>query len=75
MKVISLHYSGWEEQVLKKSMFDIESRSVVDIISCSICCPSGTDFIKQILKGLIFTYPKEIAKSSKPPPLLKEFQT
>ena len=70
VKIIPLYYSGREERVLKKSMFDIEPRNVVDIISCSICCPSGGDFIKQILRGLIFSYLKEIANFSKPPSLL-----
>ena len=51
-------------------MSDIEPRNVVDFISCSIRCPSGWDFIKQILTGLIFSYLKEIAKFSKPPQLL-----
>ena len=32
--IIPLNYSGREERVLKKSMFDIEPRNVVDIISC-----------------------------------------
>ena len=30
-------------------MFNIEQSNVVDIISFSIFCPSGGDFIKQIL--------------------------
>ena len=50
-------------------MFDIEPKNVADIISCSVCYPSGGDFIKEILWGLIFSYLKKIAKSSKPPPL------
>ena len=54
-------------------MFDIESRNVVNIVSRSICCPSGEDFIKQIFRGLIFSSFKEIAKFSKPSPLLKGF--
>ena len=29
-------------------MFDIEPRNVADIISCSVCWPSGGDFIKEI---------------------------
>ena len=70
LKIIPLCNSGREERVLRKTIFDIEPRNVVDIISCSICCPSGGDFIKQILRGLIFSHPKEIAKFSKPPPLL-----
>ena len=40
-------------------MFDIEPRNVADIISCSVCCPSGGDFIKEILRGLIFSYLKK----------------
>ena len=36
-------------------MFDIEPRNVVDITSCSVWCPSDEDFIKEILKGLIFS--------------------
>ena len=35
----------------KKSMCEIELRNVVNFISCSMCCPSGGDFIKQILRG------------------------
>ena len=66
VKTIPLYYTGGEERVLKKSMSDIEPRNVVDIISCSICCPSGGDIIKQILMGLIFSYLKEIANISKP---------
>ena len=50
-------------------MFDIEPRNVDDIISGSVCCPSGGDFIKEILRGLIFSYLKKIAKFSKKPPL------
>ena len=45
VKIIPLNYIGREEQALKKNMFDIESKNVVDIISCSICCPSGGSFI------------------------------
>ena len=67
--IIPLNYSGREERVLKKSMFDIQPKNVVDIISCSICCLSGVDLIKEILRGLIFSYLKEIAKFSKSPPL------
>ena len=48
--------SELEERVLKKSMFEIELRNVADIVSCSVCCPSGGDFIKGILRGLIFSY-------------------
>ena len=69
VKIIPLDCSGREERVLKKIMFDIEPRNVADIISCSVCCPSGGDFIKEILRGLIFSYLKKIAKFSKPPPL------
>ena len=58
-----------------KNMSNIELGNVVDIFSCSICVPSGGDFIKQILRGFIFSYLKEIAKFSKPPPLLYGFQT
>ena len=43
-------------------MFDVEPRNVADIISCSLCCPSGGDFIKEILRELIFSYLKKIAK-------------
>ena len=50
-------------------MFDTEPRNVADIISCSVYCPSGRDFIKEILRGLIFSYLKKIAKFSKPPQL------
>ena len=50
-------------------MFNIEPRNVADIISCSVYSPSGRDFIKEILRGLIFSYLKTIAKFSKPPPL------
>ena len=69
VKIIPLDYRRREERVLKKIMFDIEPRNVADIISCSVCCPSGGDFIKEILRGLIFSYLKKIAKFSKPPPL------
>ena len=69
-KIITLKYSGREERVPKKSIFDIEPRNVVDIISCCICCPSGGNFIKQIVRGLIFIYLKEIAKFSRPLTLL-----
>ena len=51
-------------------MFDSEPRNVADIISCSVCCPSGGDFIKEILRGLVFSYLKKIAKFSKPPPVV-----
>ena len=42
VKVILLDFSGREELVLETIMFDIEPRNVVDIISCSICCPRRT---------------------------------
>ena len=45
-------------------MFDIEPRNVADIISCSVCCPSGGDFIKKILRGLIFSYLKKNSEVS-----------
>ena len=51
-----------KNEFLKKRMSDIELRDFVDIIWCSICCPSGGAFIKQILGELIFSYLKEIAK-------------
>ena len=70
INIIPLAYSRREERVLKKSIFDIEPRNVVDIIYCSIFCPTGRDFIKEILRGLIFSYLKEIAKFSKPLSLL-----
>ena len=50
-------------------MFDIEPRNVANIISCSVCCPTVGDFIKEVLRGLIFSYLKKLAKFSKPPPL------
>ena len=65
VKIIPLDYRGREERV----MFDIEPRNVADIISCSVCCPSGGDFIKEIRRGLSFSYLKKIGKFSKPPPL------
>ena len=46
----------WEEQVVKESMFDIETWNVSDIISCPVCCLSGGVLINEILKGLIFSY-------------------
>ena len=67
VKTTPLNYSRREERVLKKNMFGIELRNVVDIISCSICCPNGGDFIKQILRGLNLSYLKEIVRFSKPP--------
>ena len=66
---IPLDYSGREERVLEKIMFHIEPRNVADIISCSVCCPVGGDFIKEILRGFIFSYLKKVTKFSKPPPL------
>ena len=69
VKIILLDYSGREEQVLKKSMFDIEPRNVANIISWSVCCPSGGDFIKEVLRGMIFSYLKKTAEFSKPLPL------
>ena len=48
VNITSLNYSGREERVFKRSMFGIEARNFVDIISCSIYCPSGDDFVKQI---------------------------
>ena len=56
-----------KNDVLKK---DIEPKNVVNITSCTLCCPSGGDFIKQILRRLSSSYLKEIAKFPKPPPLL-----
>ena len=56
-------------EFLKKIMFDIEPRNVADIICCSVCCPSGGNFIKEILRGLIFSCLKKIAKFSEPLPL------
>ena len=50
-------------------MFDIEPRNVTDIISYSVCYPAGGDFIKEILRELILSYLKKIAKFPKPPPL------
>ena len=73
--ITPFNYIGREERVLKKSMFDIEPRNFADIISCSMYCPSGGVFIKQILGGLIFSYLKKIAKFSKLPTLLQAFQT
>ena len=55
IKIIPVDYRRREEQVIKKSMFDIEPRNVADIISCSISYLSGGDFIKQMLSGLIFS--------------------
>ena len=49
VKIVPLNYSGREGRVLKKSMFDIEPRNLVNIISCSICCPSGGHHISSIL--------------------------
>ena len=46
----------------------IKPMNVTDIISCSVCCPSGGDFIKEILRELIFSCLKKIEKFSKPPP-------
>ena len=46
-------------------MFDIDPRNVADIISCSVCCPSGGNFIKEVLRELIFSYLKKLAKFSK----------
>ena len=54
----------------KNEFFDSEPRNVVDNISCSVCCPSGGDFIKEILRGLVFSDLKKIAKFSKPPPIV-----
>ena len=48
-----------KNEFLKK--VDIEPRYIVNIISCSVCCPSGGDFIKEILRRLIFV----ILKNSK----------
>ena len=64
VKIMPLNYGRREKRVLKKSMFDIVPRNVVSIISCSICCPSRGDFIKQILRGWIISYLKEITKIS-----------
>ena len=52
--MIPFDYSGWEEGVLKKIIFDIEPRNVADIISCSVCYPSRGDFIKEILRGALY---------------------
>ena len=46
-------------------MLDSEPRNVADIISCSVCCPSGGNFIKEVLRELIFSYLKKLAKFSK----------
>ena len=70
VKIIPLNYWGQKERVLKRSVFDIEPGNVADIISCSVCCPSGRDFIKEILRGLICSYLKKLAKFSKPSSLL-----
>ena len=59
VKIIPLDYSRREERVFKKIMFDIEPRNVAVIISCSVCCPNGGDFIKEIITGLIFIYLKK----------------
>ena len=58
-----------KNEFLVLSMLESEPRNVVHIMSCSLCCPSGGDFIRQILRGLIFSYLKEIAKFSKLTPL------
>ena len=56
---------GGKSKFFKKNLiFDIVRRNVVDITSSSIRCPSGGDFIKQIFRGLIFSYFKEITKFS-----------
>ena len=39
-------------------MFEIKPRNFFNIISCLMCCPSDGDFIKEILRGLIFSYLK-----------------
>ena len=59
VKIIPLDYSWREERILKKSMFDSEPRNVAEIIFCSVCCPSGGDFTKEILRRLIFSYLKK----------------
>ena len=68
--LLSRLFHSIAERALKKIMFDIEHRIVADVISCSVCWTSGGDFIKEILRGLSFSYLKKIAKFSKPPPLL-----
>ena len=56
VKIIPLDYSGREERFSKESMCDIEPRNVADITPCTICCPSGGDFIKEILREMTFTW-------------------
>ena len=51
-----------KNEFLKRIMFDIEPRNVAGIIFCSACCRSGGDFIKQILRGSIFSYLKKNSK-------------
>ena len=59
VKIIPLDYSWREERVLKKCISDSEAKNVAEIISCPVCCPGGGDFIKEILRGLIFSYLKK----------------
>ena len=43
---------------LLKNIFDVEGSNVANIISCSVCCPIGGHYIKEILRELIFSYLK-----------------
>ena len=49
---------GGKNEFLKKLCLTL-NLNVADIISCSGCWPSGGDFIKEILRVLIFSYPKK----------------
>ena len=44
-----------KNELLKKVWLTL-NRGMLSTLSLVLCCPSGWDFIKQILKGLIFSY-------------------
>ena len=44
---------------LLKNIFNVEGSNVADIISCSVRCPIGGHYIKEILRELIFSYLKK----------------
>ena len=69
----SITVNGKNNFFLKKKVcYDIEPRNVVFIISYSICCPIGEDFIKQIFRELILSCLKEIVKFSNPTRCFKD---
>ena len=69
VKIIPLNYSGREEQALKKICLTL-NLGMLSILFLVLYAVLAVGFIGYILRGLIFSCLKEIAKFSKQPSLL-----